>query len=250
MPSLRCPFSLLCWTNCDRGKRPDAVQSRPSNPARSIMASTLMPEIRQRKPTRRIVRGRRQALLRESWRQLGGTSGRGPGTASRSEAAASLQILAWIIGILLLPFAHQLLKLPIALVGERDPHRGVQIPGFAFGRHALAGDPEGPAAAGARRQVELHGAAQCRHPHLAAEYGLIKRDWHVDTEVVAVAYKVGMRGHVDGDEYVASATRTGQPLSLEADLLALAEPGRNLDVDLLAGRQLHAPGCALGGFGE
>ncbi len=59
-----------------------------------------------------------------------------------------------------------------------------------------------------------------------------------------------MRRHPDGDQNVANSTRTGQSLPLEADLLALAEPGRNLDIDLLSGRQVHASGRAFGGFGE
>ena len=40
----------------------------------------------------------------------------------------------------------------------------------------------------------------------------------------------------------------GQPLALEPDLLALGETGRDLDLDLLAGRQLHALLHALGGL--
>ena len=59
-----------------------------------------------------------------------------------------------------------------------------------------------------------------------------------------------MRRDLDGDQCIADAARPGQALSLQADLLAVDQPGRDLDVDLLAGGQAHAPGAAGGGFLE
>src|SRR5262249_53447859 len=77
-----------------------------------------------------------------------------------------------------------------------------------------------------------------------------KGDRDIDTQVIAVTHEVGMLRYFDGDQNVAYAAWTRQSLPLKADLLALAESGRNLDIDLLAGGQSHAPGRALSGFGE
>ena len=51
-----------------------------------------------------------------------------------------------------------------------------------------------------------------------------------------------------GDQHVAGAGLAGHALALEPDLLALGDAGRNLDVDVLAGRQPQALGDALGRF--
>ena len=48
----------------------------------------------------------------------------------------------------------------------------------------------------------------------------------------------------------ARARRARVALPLEPDLLAVGEAGRNLDLDLLAGRQVHAARAALGRLGE
>src|SRR5260370_29005588 len=58
-----------------------------------------------------------------------------------------------------------------------------------------------------------------------------------------------MRRHRDGDQEVAGAAAgAGQSLSLQPDLLALVEPGRDLHLDLLAGGQRDPLLHALGGF--
>jgi len=64
----------------------------------------------------------------------------------------------------------------------------------------------------------------------------------------------GARPTLDGavrhrDQEIADAVAgAGEPLPFQPDLLAVAQPGRDLDVDLLAGRQLHALPHALGRF--
>src|SRR5262245_22272214 len=58
-----------------------------------------------------------------------------------------------------------------------------------------------------------------------------------------------MRRNGDCDEHVAGApARPGKPLAAEPDLLAVGEPGRNLDLELFPGRQLHPARRAFGGF--
>src|SRR5262249_13587288 len=60
-----------------------------------------------------------------------------------------------------------------------------------------------------------------------------------------------MRRDRHRDQHVAGApARSRHALALEPDLLTLGEPSRNLDLDLLAGRQLHATPGTLGGFRE
>src|SRR5690348_17124742 len=59
-----------------------------------------------------------------------------------------------------------------------------------------------------------------------------------------------MLGDVHGDEGIAGDTavpRTRIALPLQPDLLTAGEAGRNLDVDLLAGRQVQPPDRAVGG---
>ena len=51
-----------------------------------------------------------------------------------------------------------------------------------------------------------------------------------------------------GDEHVARAARSGHALAAQAHGLAIGDSGRNLDLDVLAGRQPHALGDAMGGF--
>src|SRR5579862_2131109 len=60
-----------------------------------------------------------------------------------------------------------------------------------------------------------------------------------------------MRRDRDGDQQIAGlAGRACEALALEPHLLALIDPGGNLDLDLLAGRQLHPLLGTLGGFRE
>src|SRR5207342_1454712 len=50
----------------------------------------------------------------------------------------------------------------------------------------------------------------------------------------------------DGDERVADRAGSRQALPLQPDLLAVAEPGRDLHLDILAGRKMHPARAALG----
>src|ERR1700688_2299079 len=60
-----------------------------------------------------------------------------------------------------------------------------------------------------------------------------------------------MRRDIDGDQRVAGFAGRARPaLAFESDLLAAHEPGRNLYLDVLAGRKVHAGLGAFGGFGE
>src|SRR5207302_10543124 len=57
-------------------------------------------------------------------------------------------------------------------------------------------------------------------------------------------------GDRDRDGRFADRSRPGQALPFEPDLLAIGETRRNLDVHLLAVRQVHAPRAAFRGFDE
>src|SRR5512139_237184 len=60
-----------------------------------------------------------------------------------------------------------------------------------------------------------------------------------------------MRCDVDGDQHVAGRPMRARPtLTLQPDLLAAGESGWNFDLNVLAGRQVHARLGALGRVGE
>src|SRR5262249_59693523 len=68
-----------------------------------------------------------------------------------------------------------------------------------------------------------------------------------DAQIRALGLEIGMRRHVDGDQRVAGrASAGGIALAFEPDLLAIAQAGRDLDLDLLAVGQVHAACAALG----
>src|SRR5262249_27972283 len=84
---------------------------------------------------------------------------------------------------------------------------------------------------------------------LAAEHRLVERDWQLEPQVGAHALEQRMRRDRHRDQHVTgAAARTGEPLALEPDLLALGKPGRDPHLDLLAARQLHTAPGALGGL--
>ena len=63
----------------------------------------------------------------------------------------------------------------------------------------------------------------------------------IQPQVGALACEHGMRRDRDRYQEIADATAgAGQPLPLQADGLAIVQSGRDLYVDLLAGRKLHA----------
>src|SRR5262249_7176190 len=104
----------------------------------------------------------------------------------------------------------------------------------------------GAAAGGIFRDRQLDRTAKRRHPHLAAEHGLIERDRQLEPDVGPVDLEERVRGDVDGDEQIAGlVTLRGLALPAKADLLAGDDACRNLDIKLLAVRQPHALLAAL-----
>ena len=76
---------------------------------------------------------------------------------------------------------------------------------------------------------------------LAPEHRLVERDREVEPQVGALAREQRMRRDRDRDQEIAGAAAgAGKPLALQPDGLTVVQPGRNLHVDLLAGRELHA----------
>src|SRR5690348_17943105 len=60
-----------------------------------------------------------------------------------------------------------------------------------------------------------------------------------------------MRSHIDRNEGITCpAARTWPTLAFQADLLATGNAGRNLDLDVFSGRQMHACFCATCGVFE
>ena len=129
----------------------------------------------------------------------------------------------------------------VAALGQHDAHGRSRSPAPSLAGKALALEPERAARAGAGRDRKLDRAVERRHPHLAAEHRLVERDRKFEPQVVPSRSNSGCGATVT--VISASPARppgTRQPLPLQPDLLAVGETRRNLDVDLLAGRQLHA----------
>src|SRR5262245_3579436 len=147
------------------------------------------------------------------------------------------------------PLPHQRLELGVAAFGQHDAHGGEQVAGAILGGKALALEPEGAARIGAGRDRQIDSAVERGHAYLAAEHRLIERDRKLEPQVRALAGELRMRRDSDRDQHVAGAAAgPGEPLPFEPDSLALGEPGRDLDLDLLAGGELHALRHALGGL--
>src|SRR5262249_11036961 len=82
-------------------------------------------------------------------------------------------------------------------------------------------------------------------------HGLVEGHGQPKPKVATIALEQRVRRDRHGDQHVARApARSRHALALEPDLLAFSEPSRNLDLELLAGRQLHATLGPLGGFCE
>src|SRR5262249_7770360 len=151
------------------------------------------------------------------------------------------------MGLGLSPFAHQLFELRIAAVGQHDTHGGEQIAFAVLRGKALAFETEGAPRAGAGRNGKLDGALERRHAHLGAEHRLVERDRKLEPQIGTRARKQRMRRDRNDDQKIASVA-AGGPLPFQPDGLAIAQPGRDLHVDLPPGRQLHALVRALGRF--
>mgnify|MGYP003693892239 CR=1 FL=1 len=97
------------------------------------------------------------------------------------------EVAARIIGVLFAPLLHQCLQFGIVPVGQDDSggdDRG--RPRRPSCWHTLALEPEGAAARSVLRDRQLDRAAKRRHPHLAAQHSLIKRDRQIEAQVAAV----------------------------------------------------------------
>src|SRR5439155_416877 len=141
----------------------------------------------------------------------------------------------------LAPVAHQLFELRVAAFGQHDPHGGEQVAFALLGREALALETEDAPGTGAGRDRKLDCAVERRHPYLGTEHRLIERDGKLETQIGPAARKQRTRSDRHRDQKVAgTAAGTGEPLPLQANDLPLAQPGRELYLDLAAGRPLPA----------
>src|SRR5262249_37447725 len=90
-----------------------------------------------------------------------------------------------------------------------------------------------------------------RHPHLADNDRFGERDRKSEAQVGALALEQRVGRKRDGNQQIPGAPAAArEPLALEPDLLAIANSLRDLDLDVLAVRKLHALLGSLGGFRE
>src|SRR5262249_20815639 len=125
------------------------------------------------------------------------------------------------MGLGLSPFAHQLLELRIAALGQYETHRGEQIAFAVLHGKALAFEAEGAPRAGAGRNGKFDRAFERRHAHLGAEYRLVERDRKLEPQVGTTARKQRMRRDRDDDQKIANTSAcAGGPLPFQPDGLA------------------------------
>src|ERR1700722_7142241 len=148
-------------------------------------------------------------------------------------------ILTGIVRLVGPPLFHQRLEIRVALRRQHDADRDEEGAASLLGGEALAFEPERPAAAGPRRNGELDGPVERRYPHLGAERGFIKRHRQIEPDIVAVEREGVMWRDRHGDQEIAGAARASHALAAKPDLLAIGDPGGNLDFDVLARRQPH-----------
>src|ERR1700722_7456962 len=148
-------------------------------------------------------------------------------------------ILTGIVRLVGPPLFHQRLEIRVALRRQHDADRDEEGAASLLGGEALAFEPERPAAAGPRRNGELDGPVERRYPHLDAERGFIKRHRQIEPDIVAVEREGVMWRDRHGDQEIAGAARASHALAAKPDLLAIGDPGGNLDFDVLARRQPH-----------
>src|SRR4029453_5474685 len=100
----------------------------------------------------------------------------------------------------------------------------------------------------AGRNRKLYHAIERRNTYFSSENSLVKRDRQLQAQVGAIGLEQRMRRDVDRDQPIARLAARARPaLPLQPDLLATCDSRRNLDLDVLAGRQVHA---RLGPFGR
>src|SRR5262245_1571361 len=125
-------------------------------------------------------------------------------------------------GVLLDQLLRLLVRPPL-----RDDHFHDQVLIPAPGPHAGQANPRPAGCAGGY----LHGhalAVDRRHFDLPAQHRLRDADRDVDEDILAFAAEVRVRVHADADDDVLPVF----PLTGDAQLLPVLEPGRDLDVDL------------------
>src|SRR5262245_47579247 len=109
-------------------------------------------------------------------------------------------------------------------------------------RHAVAGQPECPAARGARRHLHRDLSPEGRHLHAGAQHGLGRRDRQLEVDVVALALEERMRRDGDNQVEIAAATGGGGAFAGDPNPLARANTRRDLHVE----RARHAvPAAAV-----
>src|SRR6185436_17566291 len=163
-----------------------------------------------------------------------------------AESLDSAEIAARIVRVAVAPLFHQCLKLGIVPVGQNYSGSDEQVPGAPRFGQTLALEAEDAAAGGVFRNRQLDRAAERRHPDLAAQHRLIKRNGQIQPQIAAIDLEKRMRRDADRNQQIARrVARRGFALPLQSDLLAGGDTCRNPDVELLAVRQADALFTAL-----
>src|SRR6185503_7340468 len=161
----------------------------------------------------------------------------------------SLHVAARVVGFLVAPGLHQRLELLVGALRQHYAHGGEQIAGAVFGFDPLALEAEGAAGTGAGGNRQIDRAIERRHPDFAAEHGFVQRHRQIEPQIGAVRLEQRMRRDINHDQRVAGFAGGARPaLPFQADGLAAGDAGRDLDLDVLAGRQMHARLAAARGF--
>ena len=108
----------------------------------------------------------------------------------------------------------------------------------------MAAHSQSLAARATRRHGQGNRALGSRNIHFATEHCLGDRDGHTGNQVVANALVIGVRCHLHRDQDVSRCTAFRRRFSLatEADLFAVLDPRRNLDIQCLDFAVLPADG--------
>ena len=183
--------------------------------------------------------------------EAAGFAGAAEAGLMQARRSRSAQVFARIVRLLSRHFFISVSRSSSLPSGSMIAYRGEKIAGAILGRKTLALEPEGAAGVAAGRDGELDRAVERRNPDLAPEHGLIERDRKVEPQVRAVALEDRVRRNRHRDEQVAGAAPgAARPWPLRRICWPSARPAGNLDLDLLAGRQMDALLRAVRGFGQ
>src|SRR5258708_34467436 len=158
--------------------------------------------------------------------------------AADKNAPQSAEIAARIIRMRVAPFLHQGFELGVVAVGQHDPRGDEEITGRASRlRQPLALQAKNPPARGVLGYRQFDRATKRRHPNLAAEHGLIKRDGKIDAQIAAIELEKGVWRNVDRNEEIARPmSGRGLALPFQPNLLASGDTGGHLGLELLCAR--------------